>query len=153
MKAFTTGPFTGRHAAILLVAFFAVVIAVNVLMARLASSTFGGVVVENSYVASQHYNRWLGEAAQEQALGWSAKVSRLPDNRVAVTLSGAPAIAVRLAAVARHPLGHLPDRTLEFLVQSDGSYVSQQSLPAGRWRLRLEAVAGAQRWRQELDLP
>jgi nitrogen fixation protein FixH len=46
--------------AMILVAFFAVVIAVNLLMARLAISTFGGVVVENSYVASQHFNTLAG---------------------------------------------------------------------------------------------
>ena len=61
MKAFTTGPFTGRHITIIMVAFFAVVIAVNLLMARYATSTFGGVVVENSYVASQNFNKWLDE--------------------------------------------------------------------------------------------
>jgi nitrogen fixation protein FixH len=55
--------------AAIMVAFFAVVIAVNVYMARLASSTFTGVVVENSYVASQHFNRWLDEARAEERLG------------------------------------------------------------------------------------
>lgn len=49
------GPFNGRHMTAILVAFFAVVIAVNVLMARFIICTFGGVVVENSYVASQHF--------------------------------------------------------------------------------------------------
>jgi hypothetical protein len=58
-------PFTGRHMAMIMIAFFGVVIAVNVLMARFAVSTFGGVVVENSYVASQHFNRWLDEARVE----------------------------------------------------------------------------------------
>ena len=62
MKAFTTGPFTGKHFAVIIVAFFAVVVSVNVYMARAASSTFGGVVVENSYVASQNFNAWLAEA-------------------------------------------------------------------------------------------
>jgi len=62
-------PFTGRKMAAIMVAFFAVVIIVNVYMAREASSTFGGVVVENSYVASQQYNRWLDEASAENALG------------------------------------------------------------------------------------
>ena len=51
--------FTGRHMAAIMVAFFGVVIVVNLLNARLASSTFGGEVVENSYVASQDFNRWL----------------------------------------------------------------------------------------------
>ena len=69
-------PFTGKHMAAIMIAFFGVVIAVNVLMARLATSTFGGLVVENSYVASQKFNRWLGEARSEKALGWKATVTR-----------------------------------------------------------------------------
>ena len=40
------------------------------------SSTFGGVVVENSYVASQDFNGWLDEARAERALGWDADVGR-----------------------------------------------------------------------------
>ena len=48
--------FTGRHMTMVLVAFFGTIIVVNFTMARFASSTFGGVVVENSYVASQHFN-------------------------------------------------------------------------------------------------
>ena len=35
-------PFTGRHMAMILIAGFGVVIAVNVAMARMAISTFGG---------------------------------------------------------------------------------------------------------------
>src|SRR3546814_19411645 len=55
-------PFTGRHAAMILIAFFGVVISVNIVMASFALSTFGGTVVDNSYVASQHSNEWLATA-------------------------------------------------------------------------------------------
>lgn len=152
MKAFTTGPFTGRHIAAILVVFFAVVIAVNVYMARSAISTFGGVVVENSYVASQHYNTWLDEAAKEKALGWDAQARRQADGRVAVTLKGAPGEGVSLSADARHPLGRMSDQQLHFTRQSDGTFLSDASLPAGRWKLRIEAVAGSDKWRKEQDL-
>ncbi|MFO1255806.1 MAG: FixH family protein [Sphingomonadaceae bacterium] len=152
IRALTKGPFTGRHITVIIVAFFAVVIAVNLVMARAAISTFGGVVVENSYVASQNYNKWLDEAAKEKALGWSAKASRLADGRVSVVLSGAPAAGLTVSAVARHPLGRLPDQALTFQRQSDGSFASVQPLAAGRWILRLEAQGGGKRWREEQDL-
>ncbi len=151
MKAFTTGPFTGRDFAAILVVFFTVVLAVNVLMARDAIATFGGVVVENSYVASQEFNGWLRESASEKALGWSAHVSRRSDGRVAVRLAGAPASAA-LAGDVWHPLGRLPDLTLGFSRSDDGSFVSRQALPPGRWRLRLEVKAGTQRWRDEQEI-
>jgi nitrogen fixation protein FixH len=51
--------FTGRHMTGILVAFFGVVMTVNFTMAYVAISGFGGTVVDNSYVASQNYNRWL----------------------------------------------------------------------------------------------
>ncbi|WP_088306663.1 FixH family protein [Novosphingobium sp. B 225] len=151
MKAFTTGPFTGKHMTAIMVAFFAVVIGVNLIMARYASSTFGGVVVENSYVASQKYNQWLQEAAQEKALGWSATASRLSSGQVAVRLSGAPAGA-SLTGYVWHPLGRQPDRPLAFAAQPDGSFVSSQEIPAGRWRLRLEVQAQGKKWRTESEI-
>lgn len=151
MKAFTTGPFTGRHITAILVVFFGVVIAVNVAMARLAISTFGGEVVENSYVASQDFNRWLDEAAKEKALGWSAKAERLRDGRVAITLSGVDPVSSEVDADARHPLGRLPDQNLAFTAKGS-RFVSQQALPEGRWRLRIEVKSHNHLWRTEQDV-
>ena len=48
-----TRKFTGWHMTAILVGFFAIVISVNLFMARAAIGSFGGVVVDNSYVASQ----------------------------------------------------------------------------------------------------
>ena len=42
--------FTGWHMAAILLGFFGLVVAVNLYMAHTAISTFGGTVVENSYV-------------------------------------------------------------------------------------------------------
>ena len=61
-------PFTGRHMLAVVCTFFGVVIAVNVVMAIAATGTFPGLVVANSYVASQGYNELLA-AARAQAAG------------------------------------------------------------------------------------
>ena len=144
-------PFTGRHMALSMIAFFGVIIAVNLFMARQASATFGGVVVENSYVASQHFNRWLDEAAAEQALGWKAEVARADGDRLSLAFDG-PAGTV-ITAVARHPLGRAPDQTLRFTSQGEGRYLSDTALPDGRWRLRLQARgANGAVWRSEGDV-
>ncbi|MFA7585776.1 MAG: FixH family protein [Novosphingobium sp.] len=145
-------PFTGRHMALVMVAFFGVVIAVNVTMARLAGSTFGGVVVENSYVASQNFNAWLDKAEAQKALGWSAMAVRRQDGRVEVQLAGVPAGDVRLSGAARHPLGRLPDHGLAFATAGAGRFVSSDALPQGRWRVRLEVQAAGQTWRGEQDV-
>jgi nitrogen fixation protein FixH len=143
--------FTGRHMAGILVAFFGVVIAVNVVNARFASSTFGGEVVENSYVASQGFNRWLDEAKNEKALGWDEVTTWRPDGRVVVALRGAPGDAA-LTAVARHPLGRLPDRALGFDPLGGGRFLSRQALPDERWDVRLTVTAESRVWRRQEQL-
>ncbi len=152
MKAFTTGPFTGRHIGAIMVAFFAVIVAVNFLMAYFATATFGGVVVENSYVAGQHFNRWLDQAERDKALGWSTEVRRTADNRIALVLRGAPVGGLAIAGTARHPLGHMPDQLLRFRADGSGGFVSDQPLPAGRWRIRLQAEGAAVTWRKEIEI-
>lgn len=68
-----TRPFTGWHMTGIVVAMFGLVIAVNVLMASYAIGTFGGTVVDNSYVASQRFNDWLAEARAQRALKWNVR--------------------------------------------------------------------------------
>lgn len=147
-----TKGFSGRHMAMILAGFFGVVVLVNIGMARLAHSTFGGVVVENSYVASQHFNRWLEQAEKDRALGWSADVAWLDDGRVSVRLNGI-ASGASVDAVARHPLGRLADHPLDFVPMGDGRFLSASALPAGRWQVRLQVQSGGQNWRAEKALP
>ncbi len=149
--ASTKGQVTGRKVTAIFVVFFGIVMAVNFTMAHFASSTFGGVVVENSYVASQNYNKWLDEAAAEKKLGWSAAATRLPDNRVALRFTGAPDDLV-VTGVVRHPLGHAPDQALRFAQAADGSLVSDKAVAPGRWLVRLTAQAGQTKWRDEQEL-
>lgn len=143
--------FTGRHMATILVLGFGVVIAVNLTMARFAISTFGGVVVENSYVASQHFNRWLDEAHRAQALGWTVGIKRDGLNKVHIVTNGVPSGA-EISATARHPLGRLPDQNLTFVAAGDGNFESTMALPPGRWILRVEIKVGEQLWRSEQEL-
>lgn len=145
-----TRNFTGRHMALILVCFFSIVITVNVVMARFATSTFGGVVVENSYVASQHFNRWLDEARAEKELGWKASVSWRDDGRLAIFVDGPT--GATLSGVARHPLGRFPDRRLRFVPNGQGLFLSEEALPPGRWQLRLEVRSGDRIWRHQEEV-
>lgn len=151
MAASTKGQFTGRKVTAIFVVFFGVIMAVNFTMASFASSTFGGVVVSNSYVASQHYNKWLAAAEAQKKLGWSAALSRLPDDRVAVRFTGAPE-GLTVNAVTRHPLGRAPDQALAFVRAADGAFISTKAIAPGRWMVRIAAEAGDARWREEQEL-
>ncbi len=135
--------FTGRHMTMILVAFFGVVIAVNFTMAWFASATFGGLVVENSYVASQEFNGWLEKARTEKALGWTLDLKRGPAERLDVRLAseGKALPGARVSILANHPLGRLPERTLTFRDLGAGRYESIEALPDGRWILHVEAMA------------
>ena len=145
MKMFANGKFTGWHMTAILVTFFGVVMAVNFTMARMAVSTFGGTVVDNSYVASQEYNRWLNAAALQEKLGWKVSVFVDTDRHVRIGASASGATIAELTAVgdALHPLGRAADVPLAFVNTADGDLLSTTALPVGRWNLRLSLRRGA----------
>ena len=131
--------FTGWHMTAILISFFAVVIAVNTLMATVAVCSFGGTVVENSYVASQKFNGWLAEARAQEKLGWRDAVTLDQARHVRTTLNVRGAW---MRAVAQHPLGQTPDIVLQLHETAPGLYVSDRALPAGRWQLRFDIRHG-----------
>lgn len=142
--------FTGRHMLFVMFAMFGTIIAVNLVMAHFAVATFGGTVVDNSYVASQDYNRWLAEARAQKALGWTVAAHRLPDERVEVTATPENGI---LSGTAHHPLGRAKDLRLRFALTGAGRWTSADPLPAGRWRLRLTLVSRGKTARYTVEIP
>lgn len=150
-----TRRFTGYHMLVWIVGFFLVVIGVNTIMATIAARSFTGTVVENSYVASQHFNRWLDEAKAQERLGWHAAIDH-DGRRVTVRLTGPDALIrdAILSGTAIHPLGRLPDRPIHFTRGEIGAYRSIEPLPAGRWQIRVTAQHGQMRasYAEELSL-
>ena len=144
-----TRNFTGRHMLALMLAFFGTIVAVNVTMATLATRTFGGTVVDNSYVASQRFNGWLAEARAQQAIGWTATIEVAADRRIDAVIRGedGPVDQAQVAAVAVHPVGREEDVPLRFEPIGEGVYRSMEALPAGRWSIRMTVERGADRVR------
>lgn len=130
-------PFTGWHMTAILVGFFAIVMAVNFTMARLAFSTFGGKVVENSYVSSQKYNDLLARAEAQDAMGWDEAITVDADRhvRLAITRQGKPLGISSVTATLSHPLGRVPAIALRFAPDGLGGMRSIEKLAPGRWRL------------------
>ena len=146
--------FTGWHMSGILVAMFATIIVVNSVMAYFAVSTFGGTVVDSSYVATRNYNRWLTEARAQEALGWRVTATLDPSRRVRLTAATPPGpIAGEVSAVASHPLGRAPDRPIAFMRTGDGQYAATRLLPAGRWTLRITVTNGRNVARFTEDIP
>lgn len=144
-----TRKFTGKHMLFVMLGFFGTVIAVNLTMATLATRTFGGTVVDNSYVASQRFNGWLAEGRAQAALGWERRVALGSDRRVEaeLTAGGEPLVGARVTAVASHPVGREPDIALTFEPAGNGRYRSVGRLPEGRWSLHLDVARGGKRLR------
>ncbi len=136
-------PFTGQRMLLVMLAFFGVVIAVNVTMAVLAARTFGGKVVDNSYVATQRFNGWLEQARSQERLGWSETVRLGGDRHVELELKvrGASLTGATVSADARHPLGGEDDIALVLGEVAPGQYRSNAPLPAGRWQVHIAIAA------------
>lgn len=147
------GRFTGKHMALIMVGFFGVVVGVNMLLASFAVSTFSGVVVENAYVASQGFNRLLGAAKADRALGWKLELARGTGGTVRFTLrdaGGALLQGAEVHAQADRPLGaKVPATMLAPKEVSPGVY--EAPLAGGRWHVAVEVRQGGQVWHAESD--
>ena len=121
--------------------FFGVVLVANLVFAVVANRSWTGLVVPNSYVASQQYNDVLRVAAEQDARGWRGGVQASSD-RLVFTLLDRDGSAVRLAsAVIRleRPIGTGNDWTGPLVV--DGNRAVLQPGPArGAWNVRVDAV-------------
>lgn len=131
--------FTGRHLLLILVAGFGIIIAVNLFMAVMAMRTFPGLIVENSYVASQEFNKGLQAGRQQQQLGW--QVATTLEGRTLVvdarTALNEPLRGAVVEAIFHHPLGAAEPVQFRLHEGSDGRWRAPHALPAGRWELEL----------------
>jgi len=130
-------PLTGRKVLLIAVAAFGVVIAANLAMLLAATGTFPGLVVKNSYVASQGWDR---KTAAQRALGWQAAAS-YGDDTLRVTMTGrdgAPVRGLRVVAVIGRPASARDDVRLELTEAAQG-YAVPLVLAPGMWRV---AIAG-----------
>ena len=141
---------TGRHVLVITVTAFGIIIAVNLLMAFKAVSTFPGLEVRNSYVASQEFDRV--RIAQE-GLGWTATPSY--DGEVlSVEMrdrDGNPAPVESFGLTIGRPTHVRDDQTPQF-TYNDGVFSTPLTLEPGVWIIHLEATApDGTRFQQRLD--
>lgn len=140
-------PFTGRHAFLVIGGGFAIVFAVNMLLAVLASRTNPGLIVENSYVAGQHYNEGLAQGRAQKALGWT--VEARPENGLLVVSArnalDRPIDGLVGEVTISHPLGAEPAQTLKLAADGEGRYVAGP-LPAGQWIAETRLALGGQHY-------
>lgn len=127
--------FTGWHMAGVMVLFFGTIITVNLIMAWNASNSWSGLVVPNTYVASQQFN---GKVAQARALAASGIEGDLTvkEGRIVYRVTdakGVPLAADDVSAVFKRPVDERKDFTVALEPAGEGLFVADRPVPAGQW--------------------
>ncbi len=146
--------FTGMHMLVCMVAFFGVIIAVNVTMATFASSSWTGLVVKNSYVASQKFNAELAVAKVQAKLGWTSNVT-YQNQQLKFSLLDRDGLRLTPEVVnvsLGRPAFEQQDRQIQLQVGKSGAYGTRIELEDGMWMLRFDASTSEQSYRRDLRL-
>lgn len=133
MSAVKQKEFTGRHMLLITVSFFAVVIGVNALMAISASRTWTGLVVANSYVASQEFQVKSDAAHRQDAAGWTMDIAYRDGRLIAdIAAVGSALQLTSVEAFVRRPVGGHDDAVVPLSPGPDG-YEGAIALAPGVW--------------------
>ncbi|HMO06783.1 MAG TPA: FixH family protein [Paracoccaceae bacterium] len=144
-------PITGRQVLLFTIGAFGVIVAVNLTMAWKAVSTFPGLEVKNSYVASQG---WNAARDAQAALGWRL-TQEYRDGVLTLRFTdaaGLPAPVASVAALVGRATAAQDDMVPDLRYEG-GVYVADAPLKPGRWMVRVEArAADGTAFRQRLTL-
>lgn len=144
---------TGRHVLVVTVGAFGLIFAVNFLMAYKAISTFPGLEVDNSYVASQDFDK---DRAAQAALGWTLTPeydSKTQELSLSFTDGTGALVAVKDLTVLVGRTTEARDDTKPNFVFEGGAYRAKESLSSGKWMMQVEAHSfDGTLFRQRLDL-
>ncbi|WP_425041141.1 FixH family protein [Primorskyibacter sp. S187A] len=130
---------TGWHVAAIFGAFFGTIITVNLMLAYSAVSTFPGIEVKNSYVASQTFD---ARREQQEALGWNVYAQTM-NGGVSLEIKdarGAPVEVNRLYATLGRAT-HVKDDQSPIFTFNGHRYEAPAKLAPGYWNLRMRAYA------------
>ena len=151
----TTKPITGWHIATMFLGFFGIVFAVNISMAVMAYRSWTGLVVENSYVASQQFNADVAAHKKSESLGISHQL-HYTNGKLILALVGAdgkPMDTDKVQISIGRPVDDGEDLKLVAARSASGQFEATAKLGNGVWSGELSAlVEGSQLWRQPFKL-
>ncbi len=141
---FQGGTFTGWHMLVVMVLFFGTIISVNVTMAYLATSSWSGLIVKNTYVASQQFDEDVAETREMKSQGWSSRISvnsglvryELTDN------AGMAVPADTVTATLSRPADEAHDQTFVLKRTGEGNYSAPAELNSGQWLIQIVTSRG-----------
>ena len=146
-------PLTGTKVFLMLVAFFGVVIGVNVTMMKLAIATLPGTDVDSPYAAGLAYDREISAAQDQAARKWkvSAHIDRRGDGNAVLQVeareaAGEPLTGVKFTGRLERPTDKRADLAVDLTEAGIGIYRGNASAVApGQWDLVIEGDAKGER--------
>ena len=148
-----TKPLTGTKVFLMLVAFFGIVIGVNVTMMKLAIATLPGTDVDSPYAAGLAYDREISAAQDQAARKWkvSAHIDRRGDGNAVLQVeardaAGEPLTGVKFTGRLERPTDKRADLAVDLTEAGIGIYRGSASAVApGQWDLVIEGDARGER--------
>lgn len=154
-RVFAPQKFTGWHLLAIMVGWFGIVIAVNLFMAWNAVNSWTGLVVKNSYVASQEFNEVTAEKRRQLAMGWKATPA-YENGTLTINLDDARQAPIQDAIITAklgRPSYEAQDHMVQFAETAPGVYTGQTELAGGIWNADLTVTgAGGDIWTRTLRL-
>ena len=146
-------PLTGGKVFLMLVAFFGVVIAVNMVMMRFAIQTLPGTEVDSAYSASLAYEKEIATARDQSARNWKVDAHVERSGQGGATLqveardsSGRPMSGLKFQGRFERPTDRRADLPVALAEVGIGIYRgSADAVASGQWDLVLEGVAAGRR--------
>ena len=143
---------TGRAVLVWLVCFFGVVFAVNAVLVKAATSTFGGVEVQSSYKAGLMFETEAARARAQDRLRWrvDGRVARDAAGEAVLDVSvrdaqGRPVTGIMAEARLAHPADERLDHDIDLRGAGAGKFHGQVQAQAGRWDLIVDLFRGEER--------
>jgi nitrogen fixation protein FixH len=133
-------PLTGRKVLAIAAVSFGVILSANLILAYQAVNTFSGLVVPNSYIASQEFD---ARRRAQEALGWTLDLGH-EDEQLTVRLTDAGGRLVRpdaLEVIVGRPTTSATDMVVEMQPTPEG-YAGLVDLAPGNWLVQFRARAG-----------
>lgn len=146
-------PLTGGKVLAMLIAFFGVIISVNMVMMRLAIRTMPGTEVDSAYTASLAYEKEIVTAHDQNARNWKvdAHIERGPGGGATLRVEakgndGKPMSGMKFQGRFERPTDRRADQPVALAETGAGIYRGNASdIAAGQWDLVIEGIAAGQR--------
>lgn len=146
-------PITGRTVLVYTVAFFGIVLGVNLTMIKFAVDSMPGTEVDSAYRSSLAFNAEISAAREQAARQWrvTAHIERDADGIGIVQAeardrTGVPLAGLSFTAQLSRPTDKRADRVVPLGEADAGRYRARVGdVPPGQWDLVLEAARGGER--------